>query len=146
MVTRNIKSAQDAAGTAQFNLTATGAAALAEVSSFSFSSAGHTLSIVFSNSTGWRDNYPAEPVNILESTWTASKIFGNGSPPVGTLQVVGNSTQYSYATFGSANAKGEWVLKLPPVPLPGSAVLLMGGLGLLVRSRRPGQPSKHQYR
>ncbi len=128
--------AQDASGATQFNLTGTGSTALAEVSSFSFSFDGHTLSSITSNSTGWRDNYPGEPINVLESTWTASHTFGNGSPPVGTLQVAGNSTQYSTVTFGSASATGEWEL-VPPttVPLSGSALFLISGSGLLLRAR-----------
>jgi len=128
--------AQDASGAAQFNLMGTGATAIGEVAAFSFSFDGHSLSSVTSNSTGWRDNFPGEPVNVLESTWTASNTFGS-SPPIGTLQVAGSSTQFSTASFGSVTATGEWELAPPtPVPLSGSALFLAGGIGVFVRSAR----------
>jgi hypothetical protein len=139
----------DATGATQFSLmlaqiTAAGETVLGDVSAFTFTLGGKTLSKsdMTSNSTGWADMYPGEPNNILESTWAASHIFGTGSS--GTLQVVGNSTPTSYgdlvtATMGTLSATGEWVLApASPVPLPPSLALMLGGLGLVsVCIRRP---------
>jgi len=136
--------AQDAEGTAQFDLTGSGSGALAEVAAFSFSFDGHSLSSVTSNSTGWRDNYPGEPVNFLESTWTASETFGNSNPPVGTLQVIQSSGQTSTVSFGGVTASGYWALQpaATPVPVPASVWLLLPSLasfGLLARRRKPAE-------
>jgi hypothetical protein len=139
----------DATGATQFSLmlaqiNAAGETVLGDVSAFTFTLGGKTLSKsdLTSNSTGWADMYPGEPNNILESTWSASHVFGSGSS--GTLQVVGNSTPTSYgnlvsATMGTLSATGEWVLApAAPVPLPPSLALMLGGLALLsVGLRRP---------
>ena len=122
--------ASDASGADQFDLTAAtlpaGETILGDVSSFNFTMDGYSLTSVKSNSTGWRDNYPNEPINVLESTWTASKTFSG----VGTMQVVGNSTPQSNgsfvtATLGTQTVTGEWELATP-VPLPSSVWLLLG--------------------
>lgn len=135
----------DATGATQFDLTlqeiaGAGETALGDLTSFTFTFAGHTLSLAdfTGNSTGWRDNFPGEPLNVLESTWSASHAFTTPFPG-GTLLDIGNSTQNSFASFGSQTATGEWVLR--PVPLPAAAWLLlsgMGGLAALARRRQGG--------
>ena len=136
-LTSALLTAADATGAAQFDITPSnipaGETLLGEVSSFSFSMGGHTLSTSNMNgtSTGWTDGYPGEMVNILESTWSASSTFAGGN-----LQVVGNSTPTSYgdlvtATMGTQSATGEWELATP-VPLPGSAGLFGVGIAGLI--------------
>jgi hypothetical protein len=130
----------NATGATQFSLMlgqidAAGETVLGDVSAFTFSFGGQTLSKddMTSNSTGWADMFPGEPNNVLESTWSASHTIGGGS----ILQVVGNSTPTSYgnlvtATMGTLSATGEWMLAPPtPVPLPASAWLLLGGVAAL---------------
>jgi hypothetical protein len=144
-LTSSLLTPSDATGAAQFSLmlaqiVAAGETVLGDVSAFTFSFAGQTLSTsdMKSNSTGWADMYPDEPNNILESTWSASHTFSNG-----TLQVVGNSTPTSYgdlvtATMGTQSATGEWLL-VPKVPLPASIWTLLGGIALLFGSMRARQ-------
>jgi hypothetical protein len=150
-LTSSLLTPSNATGATQFSLmaaqiTGAGETVLGDVSSFSFTLGGQSLSTanMTSNSTGWADEYPGEPNNVLESTWSASR-----TTPGGILQVVGNSTQNSLgdlvtATMGTLSATGEWVLSpATPVPLPASAWLLLGGaalmLGTIRRSRRSGE-------
>jgi hypothetical protein len=135
----------DSTGATQFSLmlnqiNAAGETVLGDVSSFAFSFGGKTLtaSDMKANSTGWSDGFPGEPINVLESTWSASHTFSSS-----TLQVVGNSTPNSFsnlvtATMGTLSATGEWVLAAPTaVPLPAALPLLLSGLGgLLTVARR----------
>jgi hypothetical protein len=129
----------NATGASQFSLmlaqiNAAGETVLGDVSAFTFSFGGQSLSKsdLNSNSTGWADMFPGEPNNVLESTWGASHTFGSS-----ILQVVGNSTPTSFgdlvtATMGTLTATGEWTLVPPtPVPLPASAWLLLGGVAAL---------------
>ena len=140
-ITSSLISAADAAGTAQFNITAfnlpTGESFASERSSLTFTLGGQTLTAanLTGNSTGWTDNFPGEPVNVLESTWAASK-----ATPGGTLSLVANSTPTANGalvtvSMGTNTAMGEWKLATP-VPLPTSAWLLLGGLGALFAFRR----------
>jgi hypothetical protein len=76
--------------------------------------------------------YPGEPNNILESTWSASHTFSNG-----TLQAVGSSTPTSHgdivtATMGTLSATGQWVLPSTRVPMPASIWTLLGGVAFLL--------------
>jgi hypothetical protein len=141
-LTSSLLTPSNATGATQFSLTpaqitAAHETVLGDVSAFSFSFGGKTLTRtdMKSNSTGWADMFPGEPNNVLESTWSASHVFGGGNS--GTLQVVGNSTPTSYgdlvtATMGTLSATGEWVLVPPaPVPLPPSLSLMLGGIALL---------------
>jgi hypothetical protein len=134
----------DSTGATQFSLTlnqinAAGETVLGDVSSFTFSFGGKTLtaSDMKANSTGWSDGFPGEPINVLESTWSASHTFSSS-----TLQVVGNSTPNSFsdlvtATMGTLSATGEWVLAAPTaVPLPAALPLLLSGLGGLLSVAR----------
>jgi hypothetical protein len=129
----------NATGASQFSLmlaqiNAAGETVLGDVSAFTFSFGGQSLSKsdLNSNSTGWADMFPGEPNNVLESTWGASHTFGSS-----ILQVVGNSTPTSFgdlvtATMGTLSATGEWTLAPPtPMPLPASAWLLLGGVAAL---------------
>ena len=134
----------DSTGATQFSLmlnqiNAAGESVLGDVSSFTFSFGGKTLtaSDMKANSTGWSDGFPGEPINVLESTWSASHTFSSS-----TLQVVGNSTPNSFsnlvtATMGTLSATGEWVLAAPTaVPLPPALPLLLSGLGGLLSVAR----------
>ncbi|MGC1523396.1 MAG: hypothetical protein WA803_17770 [Steroidobacteraceae bacterium] len=151
-LTSSLLTPSNATGATQFSLmlaqiVAAGETVLGDVSAFTFSFGGQTLSTsdMKSNSTGWADMYSGEPNNILESTWSSSHTFSNG-----TLQVVGNSTPTSYgdkvtATMGTLSATGEWVLPKTQVPLPASIWTLLGGFALLFATTRarwvkPGKP------
>jgi hypothetical protein len=130
----------NATGQTQFDLTlgqitGAGETVLGELTAFMFSFAGHTLTLsdFQANSTGWRDDFPGEPRNVLESTWSASHVFTTPFPG-GTLLDVGNSTQDSFASFGSETVTGEWQLR--PVPLPAAAWLLVSGVGGLAALAR----------
>ena len=137
----------DTTGAAQFNINAAnlpaGESFTSELSSLTFTMGTQTLTAanLTANSTGWTDDFAGETVNVLESTWTASKTFSGG-----TLSLVGNSTPTSdgalvTATMGTHTAMGEWKLAAP-VPLPASVWLLCAGLGALVAFGRRGNAAR----
>ena len=140
-ITSSLITAGDVAGTTQFNITAfdlpAGESFTSELSSLTFTLGGQTLTAanLTGNSTGWTDHFGGEAMNVLESTWTASKTVGTG-----TLSMMANSTPTAdgalvTATMGTDTAMGQWKL-VTPVPLPASAWLLVGGLGALFAFRR----------
>src|SRR3984957_559527 len=140
-ITSSLITAADVAGTTQFNITAfdlpAGESFTSELSSLTFTLGGQTLTAanLTGNSTGWTDHFGGEAMNVLESTWTASKTVGTG-----TLSMMANSTPTAdgalvTATMGTDTAMGQWKL-VTPVPLPASAWLLVGGLGALFAFRR----------
>ena len=140
-ITSSLITAADVAGTTQFNITAfdlpAGESFTSELTSLTFTLGGQTLTAanLTGNSTGWTDHFGGEAMNVLESTWTASKTVGTG-----TLSMMANSTPTAdgalvTATMGTDTAMGQWKL-VTPVPLPASAWLLVGGLGALFAFRR----------
>src|ERR1700723_193580 len=140
-ITLSLITASDVAGTTQFNITAfalpAGESFTCELTSLTFTLGGQTLTAanLTGNSTGWTDHFGGEAMNVLESTWTASKTVGTG-----TLSMMANSTPTAdgalvTATMGTDTAMGQWKL-VTPVPLPASAWLLVGGLGALFAFRR----------
>ena len=140
-ITSSLITASDVAGTTQFNITAfdlpAGESFTSELTSLTFTLGGQTLTAanLTGNSTGWTDHFGGEAMNVLESTWTASKTVGTG-----TLSMMANSTPTAdgalvTATMGTDTAMGQWKL-VTPVPLPASAWLLVGGLGALFAFRR----------
>ena len=140
-ITSSLITAGDVAGTTQFNITAfdlpAGESFTSELTSLTFTLGGQTLTAanLTGNSTGWTDHFGGEAMNVLESTWTASKTVGTG-----TLSMMANSTPTAdgalvTATMGTDTAMGQWKL-VTPVPLPASAWLLVGGLGALFAFRR----------
>ena len=140
-ITSSLITAADVAGTTQFNITAfdlpAGESFTSELTSLTFTLGGQTLTAanLTGNSTGWTDHFGGEAMNVLESTWTASKTVGTG-----TLSMMANSTPTAdgalvTATMGTDTAMGQWKL-VTPVPLPASAGLLVGGLGALFAFRR----------
>jgi hypothetical protein len=142
-ITSSLITAADVAGTTQFNITAfdlpAGESFTSELTSLTFTLGGQTLTAanLTGNSTGWTDHFGGEAMNVLESTWTASKTVGAGT---GTLSMMANSTPTAdgalvTATMGTDTAMGQWKL-VTPVPLPASAWLLVGGLGALFAFRR----------
>jgi hypothetical protein len=142
-ITSSLITAGDVAGTTQFNITAfdlpAGESFTSELTSLTFTLGGQTLTAanLTGNSTGWTDHFGGEAMNVLESTWTASKTVGAGT---GTLSMMANSTPTAdgalvTATMGTDTAMGQWKL-VTPVPLPASAWLLVGGLGALFAFRR----------
>jgi hypothetical protein len=142
-ITSSLITASDVAGTTQFNITAfdlpAGESFTSELTSLTFTLGGQTLTAanLTGNSTGWTDHFGGEAMNVLESTWTASKTVGAGT---GTLSMMANSTPTAdgalvTATMGTDTAMGQWKL-VTPVPLPASAWLLVGGLGALFAFRR----------
>jgi hypothetical protein len=142
-ITSSLITAGDVAGTTQFNITAfdlpAGESFTSELTSLTFTLGGQTLTAanLTGNSTGWTDHFGGEAMNVLESTWTASKTVGAGT---GTLSMMANSTPTAdgalvTATMGTDTAMGQWKL-VTPVPLPASAWLLVGGLGALFAVRR----------
>ncbi len=122
-----------------FSLTATGAAAVAEINGFNLMFAdGETMSLTnstFSNSTGWSD----DSTGHLTSTWSASRSVTN---PAGTLQVssvpyAGTSVAQTVLSTGTTQDYGYWQLQLATVPLPAAFWLLASGLsGLIMAGRR----------
>jgi len=146
-ITSSLITAGDVAGTTQFNITAfdlpAGESFTSELTSLTFTLGGQTLTAanLTGNSTGWTDHFGGEAMNVLESTWTASKTVGAGT---GTLSMMANSTPTAdgalvTATMGTDTAMGQWKL-VTPVPLPASAWLLVGGLGTLFAFRRRAIP------
>lgn len=144
-ITSSLITAADVAGTTQFNITAfdlpAGESFTSELTSLTFTLGGQTLTAanLTGNSTGWTDHFGGEAMNVLESTWTASKTVGTG-----TLSMMANSTPTAdgalvTATMGTDTAMGQWKL-VTPVPLPASAWLLVGGLGTLFAFRRRAIP------
>jgi len=144
-ITSSLITASDVAGTTQFNITAfdlpAGESFTSELTSLTFTLGGQTLTAanLTGNSTGWTDHFGGEAMNVLESTWTASKTVGTG-----TLSMMANSTPTAdgalvTATMGTDTAMGQWKL-VTPVPLPASAWLLVGGLGALFAFRRRAIP------
>lgn len=142
-ITSSLITAANVAGTTQFNITAfdlpAGESFTSELTSLTFTLGGQTLTAanLTGNSTGWTDHFGGEAMNVLESTWTASKTVGAGT---GTLSMMANSTPTAdgalvTATMGTDTAMGQWKL-VTPVPLPASAWLLVGGLGALFAFRR----------
>jgi len=142
-ITSSLITAADVAGTTQFNITEfdlpAGESFTSELTSLTFTLGGQTLTAanLTGNSTGWTDHFGGEAMNVLESTWTASKTVGTGT---GTLSMMANSTPTAdgalvTATMGTDTAMGQWKL-VTPVPLPASAWLLVGGLGALFAFRR----------
>src|SRR3984957_13195299 len=140
-ITSSLITASDVAGTTQFNITAfdlpAGESFTSELTSLTFTLGGQTLTAanLTGNSTGWTDHFGGEAMNVLESTWSASKTAGTG-----TLSMMANSTPTAdgalvTATMGTDTAMGQWKL-VTPVPLPASAWLLVGGLGALFAFRR----------
>jgi hypothetical protein len=142
-ITSSLITPADTTGAAQFNIDAgnlpAGESFAGELSSLTFTMGSQTLTAanLTANSTGWTDDYPGETINVLESTWAASKTFSGG-----TLSLVGNSTPTSdgalvTATMGTHTAMGEWKLATP-VPLPATVWLLFGGLGAFFAFGRRG--------
>ena len=148
-LTSSLLTPSNATGATQFSLmlaqiVAAGETVLGDVSAFTFSFGGKTLSRtdMTANSTGWADMFPGEPNNILESTWSASHTFSGGAS--GMLQVVGNSTPTSYgdlvtASMGTLSATGEWVLVPTTVPLPASLWFMLGGIALMFAFAHPSR-------
>ena len=108
-------------------LAAAGETALGDVSSFTFSFAGQTLtkSDITSIASGWTDE-GSGPLGNLLSSWSAANTFATG-----TLNL-GNNSENSFAEFGSQSAVGFWLISPPsPVPLPDTGWLLLSGIGIL---------------
>lgn len=113
-------------------LTAAGETVLGDLTSFTFSFYGHTLTKadITNPPNGWSADF-----NRLTTAFSASQTFADGTFLLGTMD---GRSWYAQAQSGAHVIVGEWIMtSSSPVPLPGALWLLLSGMGAvgLARSR-----------